>query len=86
MQPKDDAGSIWSDPDDAPELTVEMVERADIFEGDKFICRGRPRAAARKEAVSLRLDQEVLTRLRAEGPGWQTRVNTLLRDALKLNE
>jgi len=86
MQPKDNAGSAWTDPDDAPELTDEMLARAEIFEGRKFIGRGRPRAAARKEPVSLRLDEDILTRLRADGPGWQTRVNALLRVALKLNE
>ena len=32
--------------------------------------------------VSLRVDPDVLAALRASGPGWQTRVNALLRDAV----
>ena len=41
--------------------------------------RGRPRLAATKQAVKLRLDPDLLAALRASGPGWQTRVNDLLR-------
>jgi uncharacterized protein (DUF4415 family) len=33
--------------------------------------------------VTLRLDPDLLDRLRASGPGWQTRVNKALRDWLK---
>jgi uncharacterized protein (DUF4415 family) len=32
-----------------------------------------------KEPVTLRLDGDVLARLKAAGPGYQTRINTLLR-------
>ena len=35
-----------------------------------------------KKLVSLRLDQDVLERAKAGGPGWQTRINDILRDAL----
>ena len=40
---------------------------------------GRPRGSGKKEQVSLRVDQDVLARLRATGPGWQTRLNDVLR-------
>jgi uncharacterized protein (DUF4415 family) len=33
-----------------------------------------------KEQVAIRLDQELVSALRASGPGWQTRVNTVLKD------
>jgi len=33
----------------------------------------------RKEAISLRLDAEVLDWFRARGPGYQTRINAVLR-------
>lgn len=46
--------------------------------------RGRPKAAVTKEAVKLRLDPDVLAVLRATGPGWQTRVNTMLRERFAL--
>jgi uncharacterized protein (DUF4415 family) len=64
--------------DDAPELTDAQLARADLFEGDKLIRRGRPRKAARKVATKLRLDPVVLERFRATGPGWQTRINEAL--------
>jgi uncharacterized protein (DUF4415 family) len=34
-----------------------------------------------KELVSLRLDQDVLEHFRADGPGWQDRINQALRKA-----
>jgi uncharacterized protein (DUF4415 family) len=40
--------------------------------------RGRPRKAQPKEAISMRLDAEVVRHLRAQGAGWQTRVNDAL--------
>jgi len=46
--------------------------------------RGRPRKAAPKEAVKLRLDPDVLAVLRATGAGWQTRVNAILRERFAL--
>lgn len=35
-----------------------------------------------KEQVAIRLDPDVLAAFRADGPGWQTRMNTVLRDWL----
>jgi uncharacterized protein (DUF4415 family) len=35
-----------------------------------------------KEPVTLRMDVDVLARLKAAGPGYQTRINTLLRAAV----
>ncbi len=74
----------WVDPDDAPELTAEFFERADLFDGDKLVRRGRPKAAVTKESVKLRLDADVLAALRATGAGWQTRINETLRASLHL--
>jgi uncharacterized protein (DUF4415 family) len=74
----------WADPDDAPELTKEYFERADIYRGDKLIRRGRPPSANPKRAIKLRLDPDVLAHFRATGPGWQTRINDVLRRAAKL--
>ncbi len=74
----------WVDLDDAPELTDEFFQRADLFEGDKLVRRGRPKAAVTKESVKLRLDADVLAALRATGAGWQTRINETLRASLHL--
>jgi uncharacterized protein (DUF4415 family) len=40
--------------------------------------RCRPRSPQAKKLVSLRLDAEVIEAFRAEGPGWQTRINDVL--------
>lgn len=34
--------SAWRDPDDAPEITDDMLDRAEIVKGGKVIQRGRP--------------------------------------------
>jgi uncharacterized protein (DUF4415 family) len=67
-----------------------MAARAQISIGDKIIReadpplgarRGRPPKpeAERKELVSLRLSRDVIDWLRASGPGWQTRIEDMLR-------
>ena len=35
-----------------------------------------------KEQVAIRIDPEVLAAFRADGPGWQTRMNTALKEWL----
>ncbi len=86
MRAKKKPGSEWTDPDDAPPLTAEMLPDAEIFKGNTFVSRGpgRPKLANPKEPVHLRLDMDLVTKLRESGPGWQTRVNEILRTALKL--
>ena len=69
--------------DEAPELTKEMLERAEIRQGDKIIRRGRPPLGNPKEAVKLRLDHDILTAYRKTGRGWQTRINADLRKAAR---
>ena len=46
--------------------------------------RGRPKGSitSKKSLVSLRLDNEVLDKFKAGGPGWQTRINEALRKAV----
>jgi uncharacterized protein (DUF4415 family) len=87
MTAKPDAGSsTWTDPDDAPELTDAFFQTATVRDGSKIIRRGRPKTANPKTMVTLRLDTSVLNKLRALGPGWQTRANAILRDALDAPE
>ena len=83
MQKSEAAGkSEWVDPDDAPELTDEFFEQAEVWHGDTLIRAGRPKSANPKQLVSLRLDPDLLAWLRASGPGWQTRANDILRQAM----
>src|SRR6516225_2483352 len=43
---------------------------------------GRPLSPARKVPILFRLDPDLVVQLRASGPGYQTRVNALLREAV----
>lgn len=84
MKRKKNAGSTeWVNPDDAPELTEEFFQRADVYIGDKLIRRGRPPKDRPKEAIKLRLSPDVLDHFRGGGPGWQTRINEVLERAVK---
>jgi uncharacterized protein (DUF4415 family) len=78
---KPNTKSTWIDPDDAPELTREWFERADQYDGEKLVRRGRPPAEKPKQAISLRVDADVLDHYKATGPGWQSRMNEALRKA-----
>ncbi|MFO1465084.1 MAG: BrnA antitoxin family protein [Steroidobacteraceae bacterium] len=40
--------------------------------------RGRPAGSGSRVSITLRLDKNVISRFRATGPGWQTRLNELL--------
>ena len=72
----------WHDPDDAPKLTKEWASEADAWQGKTLVRRGRPKLAQPKRHVSLRLDQDIVDRFQAEGPGWQARINAALRKAV----
>ena len=84
---KESMKSNWVDPDDAPELTAEVAERAQIAIGGKIVRqatgtltkRGRPPVGeAAKQQVTLRLAPKVIDHFKATGAGWQTRMNAVL--------
>jgi uncharacterized protein (DUF4415 family) len=80
MQKKKRAGkSIWADPDDAPELTEEYFNKADVYEGEKLVRRGRPRVVNKREQISIRLSPEVIRHFRAQGTRWQSAINDELK-------
>ena len=62
----DPAGS-----DDHPEADVKHIVRGVVRRGLQ--------AAPPKASISLRVDQDVLEWFKAQGPGYQTRINTVLR-------
>ena len=81
---------IAEDPDN-PEWTEEDFKNARPFvevfpELAESIRRGRGRPMLEnpKKQVTLRLDSEVVARFRAGGPGWQSRINDILRKAVGL--
>ncbi|MDQ0392893.1 BrnA antitoxin family protein [Labrys monachus] len=59
-------------PDDAKLVTYQEARR-----------RGRPRVPKPKHLISMRLDDDVVTGLRALGDGWQTRANAILKEWLE---
>lgn len=76
-----------TDPDN-PEWTEEMFARAKpLGEMPAHIQKafkrapGRPRVAAPKQVVSIRMDPEVLEYFKRTGPGWQTRIHDVLAKA-----
>ena len=44
---------------------------------------GRPKAEVTKERITIRLSREVVEQFRESGEGWQTRVDSALREWLK---
>jgi uncharacterized protein (DUF4415 family) len=72
---------------DNPEWTEADFRSAVPFEqafpvlAEKLRRTRGPQSAPTKQLVSLRLDQDILLRFRATGPGWQSRVNEALRRA-----
>ncbi len=71
----------WGEKEFARAKPAEEVLPAKVFEsltGRKPGQRG-PQHAPTKVRVSLRLDQDVVERFKAQGPGWQTRINEALK-------
>ena len=69
------------DPDSLPGITDAWIVGADLHEGDKLVRRGRPKVAAPRQLLSLRLPPQVIARWKATGPGWQTRMAEALDKA-----
>lgn len=78
-KPYMDQDSTFIDEDDAPDLSQspwrEKLATAPVQ-------RGRPRSDSPKISTTIRLDADVLERFRADGPGWQSRINDALREWL----
>jgi uncharacterized protein (DUF4415 family) len=72
------------DYDEIPELTDEDFKRGDWHIGGVPVSRGRPKSTTPKNAVSLRLDLDVIAHFRRGGRGWQSRINAALRKVAKL--
>lgn len=83
--------NLPDDWDDVPEWSDEAFDRAEISIGGTVIRpatgtltrAGRPPlGTAAKQQVTLRLDPDVVEKFRADGPGWQSRINAALRVAV----
>jgi len=65
------AGAAGKPSKEHPEADVKHVVRGIVRRGLKPL--------ANKTSVSLRVDQDVIEWFKAQGPGYQTRINTVLR-------
>jgi uncharacterized protein (DUF4415 family) len=87
--PKLKTGTIVPTPAEDAAIAVGIAADPDIYEltPEDFALmrplRGRPRAMRPKAALTMRVDADVLDALKASGPGWQTRVNELLKNAVR---
>lgn len=72
------------DPNDA-EATRAWRTKADLLRKGKLVRRGKrgPQKAPTKKLVSLRLSREVIEHFKAGGRGWQTRIDGVLREAMR---
>ena len=74
--PEEDAiitAAAMSDPDAIPYTDDE-------WEKVKPLVRvGRPKSAVTKERITIRLSRDVVTQFRNTGDGWQTRLDSALR-------
>lgn len=76
-----------------PELSANEIKRLrparDVFAEQGIAPQrpvGRPRSISPKVPLSLRLDRDVVEHFKADGPGWQTRMNEALRAAIEKPE
>jgi uncharacterized protein (DUF4415 family) len=77
--PEEDAAitaAALSDPDAMP------FSDSDWDAVKQVATRGRPLGSGNKMQVTLRLDIDVVEKLKAEGAGWQTRANAVLRKSV----
>jgi uncharacterized protein (DUF4415 family) len=82
MANKEHMAGLRADPNDPDDFDVSQTA-IDQAHADRAARRaGRP-AGSDKERITIRLDNDVLAKFRATGPGWQTRINEALRAALK---
>ncbi len=68
-----------SEEEDAALTTAAEADLDNLPASDLMRRRGRPPLLNPKQSVKLRLDAEVVARFKADGEGWQTRINDALR-------
>ena len=76
---KENAAIIPTPDDESPEITETEAARA------RFAHESHPewyRTVSVKHQISIKIDKDILEALKAEGKGYQTRINKILRDAV----
>ena len=75
---KTDWAKLKGMPDAAIQFTKDAPRTSPEDWADAVAHRGLP-LPVRKEQIALRVDAEVLAWFRAQGSGWQTRMNEVLK-------
>jgi hypothetical protein len=76
------SGRTSSSSDAVPEITEAWIVGADLYRGEKLVRRGRPKLEHPRKLLSLRLPPAVISRWKATGPGWQTRMAKVLEKSV----
>ena len=78
----DDEGEVreWTDEDFASAVPFSQLPESLQAKLRSLKKPRGPQKAPTKEVVTMRLSRDVVERLRATGPGWQTRVDGALRE------
>ena len=66
--------------DDIPDMSAPYWQAK--FDA-AVVQRGRPRVEHPKLSTTIRLDADVLDHFKADGKGWQTRINAALRKVME---
>lgn len=69
-----------------PRAEAAAAAASDVAKVVRRIARRGLPQSGRKAAISLRLDEEVLAWFRTQGPGYQTRMNAVLRAYMEAAE
>ena len=96
---KDAVLAAANDDDEIPELTKEWFARArpasevlppklyaDLLEMNRRAGVRGPQKSPKKVATAIRLSPEVVDYFKADGPGWQTRVDAALQDYVRAHK
>ena len=75
-----------ADYDEIPELPDAFFANAVPHQAGKPVGRGRPKLAAPKAHINIRLSASVLDHFKASGPGWQGRIDAALLDWIARNQ
>lgn len=81
----------WDEVSDNPVITKEDMAKAkpfkealpELYESIQR-SRGRPKLENPKEAVTLRLDPDVVAKFKSQGRNWRANMNEVLRKAVGL--
>jgi uncharacterized protein (DUF4415 family) len=86
LQVKTKSGRVFNLPSDKEDARIRAGIAADpdtheVGDAEFALMRrpGRPLGSGTKTQITLRIDTVIVDKYKATGPGWQTRINDVLR-------